>query len=366
MGVPSWLAPLAALVDNALPADVPPAVAGLIGDHPSTYARSPRIWTAALAVMDVPARYLPLDVPADRLPALLRWMRETPACLGVNVTMPHKTQVIPHLDRIDGTASAIGAVNTIVRHPDGALTGTNTDTVGVLAALRHREGGGPLVPHLSGLTVLLLGAGGAACAAAVALAGRLGGGDLLIVNRRHDRAVDLAARVHGLGGRASAVSQADLEASLPNVGLVINASLCGQSGIQRGAAGWTCLEPYSALAPANPALLSPMREDEFQAEWFSRSSADIQANQDLSRARLRRLPRGAVVYDMIYAPLETVMLRHARDAGLRVANGRWMNIAQAVEAFVRHVCGPILQARGVDARSARRRVERVMARAWDT
>ncbi|MGH7187247.1 MAG: shikimate dehydrogenase family protein, partial [Pseudomonadota bacterium] len=162
MGVPSWLAPLAALVDNTLPAEAPPAVAGLIGDHPSTYARSPRIWTPALAAMDVPARYLPLDVPADRLPALLRWMRETAACLGVNVTTPHKTQVMQYLDRIDGTASAIGAVNTIVRHPDGTLAGTNTDTVGVLAALRHRERGGPLVPQLGGLTVLLLGAAGSA------------------------------------------------------------------------------------------------------------------------------------------------------------------------------------------------------------
>jgi hypothetical protein len=133
MGGPSWLAPLAALVDNPLPAEAPPAVAGLIGDHPSTYARSPRIWTPALAAMEIAASYLSLDVPVDRLGAFVRWMRETPACLGVNVTTPHKAQVMQYLDEVDDTASAIGAVNTIVRHPDGALAGTNTDAVGLLA-----------------------------------------------------------------------------------------------------------------------------------------------------------------------------------------------------------------------------------------
>jgi shikimate 5-dehydrogenase len=273
--------------------------------------------------------------------------------------------VLRYLDGVDRAASEMGVVNTIVRQPDGTLTGANTDAAGVLAALRHREGNGPLAPKLAGLTVLLLGAGGAARAAAVALAPRLGRGEMLIVNRRHDRAVELAARVGAFGGRAAAVPDDELDARLGDVDLVINASLCGQAGIQKRAGGWTCLEPYSALAPANPALLSPMPEDDFHAEWLAHSAADIQANHDRSRARIRRLARGAVVYDMIYAPLETVTIRHAREAGLRAANGRWMNITQAVEAFIGHVCHGILERRGVDLATARRRVERVMARAWD-
>lgn len=364
MSTPWWLAALAALVDNPLPAVASPAVAGLIGDHPSTYARSPGMWTAALAAMEIPANYLPLDVRADHLPAVMRWMRETAACLGVNVTTPHKAAVLGHLDEIDGTAAAIGAVNTIVRRADGRLAGTNTDAAGLLAALRHDDGDGPLVGRLGGLTVLLLGAGGAGRAAAVALARRLGRGALLIVNRDHARARDLASRVTTLGGRAEAVSPDDLDGRLPDVDLVINASLCGQAGILKRPEGWTCLEPYSALAPATPAVVPPMGEDEFHAVWSARSAPDIQANHERSRARVRRLPARAVVYDMIYAPRETVLLQHARAAGLRAANGRWMNIAQAVEAFVSHICRPALEARGIDTRAARRRVERVMARAW--
>jgi len=366
MGTPSWLGPLAALIDNTLPVQSAPAVAGLIGDHPSTYARSPRIWTPAFAAMGIDGTYVPMDVSVERLPALMRWMKDTAACLGANVTTPYKAEVLRHLDGVDRTASAVGVVNTIVRQPDSELIGTNTDAAGVLAALRHHESGGPLARKLAGLRVLLLGAGGAARAAAVALATRLGHGEMLIVNRHHDRALELAGRVSSLGGRALAVPDAGLDAHLGDVDLVINASLCGQAGIQKRAGGWTCLEPYSALAPASPAVLSAARDEEFHAEWLARSASDIQMNHAVSRARVRLLPREAAVCDMIYAPLETVTIRHAREAGRRAANGRWMNIAQAVEAFVEHVCRGILETRGVDRRIARRRIERVMARAWDT
>ncbi len=365
MDVPAWLAPLQAVVENRLPAEVRPGVAGLIGDHPSTYARSPRIWAPALDALEIAASYLPLDVPADRLPGFLRWMRETDACLGVNVTTPHKAAVIPHLDEIDAIAGAAGAVNTIVRLSGGRLAGTNTDAAGLLAALRHDGGEGPVAPRLDGTTVLLIGAGGAARAAAAALALRLGRGELLIVNRHPGRARDLAGQVVALGGRAAAVSQDELDGRLPDVSLVINASLCGQTGLLKRPEGWTCLEPYSALAPANPAVLPPMPEAEFYDVWSARSAADIDANHDASRGRIRRLPRGAAVYDMIYAPIETITMRHAREAGLRAANGRWMNIAQAVEAFVQHLCRPVLEARGIERHDARRLVERAMARAWD-
>jgi len=68
---------------------------------------------------------------------------------------------------------------------------------------------------------------------------------------------------------------------------------------------------------------------------------------------------------MVYAPLETVTLRHAREAGLRGANGRQMNVAQAVIAFVDHICAAALAAAGLDPAAARATVTRVMAQAWE-
>lgn len=362
---PAWMAPLQALVENALPSAARGGFIGLIGDHPSTYARSPRLWAPALAALDIDATYLPLDVPDHRLVEVVEVLRRTEACLGANVTVPHKEAVVPLLDEIDPVAAAIGAVNTIVRTPKGRLAGANTDGVGLVAALLEPGGDGPLVQQLEGMTVLLIGAGGAARAAALALAPLLGPGELLVANRRYERARAIAERVSAQGGRALAVPEGALDARLPAVGLVINASVRGQAGIWKGPRGWTCLEPYSALAPASPAVLSPMPEDEFFAAWSAQSARDIEANHAVSRSRVRRLAVDARVYDMIYAPPETTTLTHAREAGLRTANGWWMNIAQGVAACVDHICRSALAARGVDPEAARADVTRVMARAWD-
>lgn len=364
MGLRFSLAPWQALVENVLPAEVPGALLGLIGDHPSTYARSPRLWGAALARFGIEGAYLPLDVMPDRLPALLALMRQAEACLGANVTVSYKEAVMPLLDEIDPAARVIGAVNTIVRTPDGRLIGANTDGVGLVAALLRPLDGQSLLDTPYGLTVLLIGAGGAARAAAVALAPLLGSGALLVANRSPDRAGVIAERAAACGAHATAIAEDTLEAHLPAVGFVINASVRGQAGIRKDGKGWTTLEPYSALAPAHPTVLPPMPEGDFAAASRARSAADIDANHTTSRARVRLLPRDAVVYDMIYAPPETVTIRHAREAGLRAAGGRWMNIAQAVEAFVEHVCARPLAAIGVDPRAARDEVTRVMAAAW--
>jgi hypothetical protein len=148
------------------------------------------------------------------------------------------------------------------------------------------------------------------------------------------------------------------------VALVINATTKGQGGIRKAGEGWTCLEPYSALAPASPPVLRPASEAEFTDSWTALSGADIEANHTRSRARAALLPRTAAVFDMIYAPPETATMRHAREAGLRAANGRWMMIVQAAEACVAHICAGAIDVRGEARDALRREVIQVMAGAW--
>jgi shikimate 5-dehydrogenase len=280
------------------------------------------------------------------------------------VTVPYQLDVLPLLDAMDEVAQAAAAVNTIASRA-GRLIGSNTDGAGLVAALLGARGTGGLVPSLEGATVLLIGAGGAGRAAAAALAPRLGRGRLLVVNRRHDRALSLAASAAAAGARATAVPERELDEHLSLVDLVINASSRGQAGIRATATGWTTLEPYSALAPASPAVLSPMEEKTFLAEWSARSAADIAANHATSRRRVRRLPAHSVVLDMVYAPRETVMLRHAREAGLRTADGRDMNIHQAAIACVDHICRDVVAAAGMDPATVRATVTRIMSSAWE-
>lgn len=355
------LAALAALADNPVPPQVEGGFIGLLGDRASHYSRSPAIWQAALARLGLRAAYHPLDVPPERLAAVVDAMRATPTCWGANVTVPHKEAVVPFLDALEPSAEATGAVNTVVRRPDGRLVGANTDVVGAVAGLLRPERDAPLLDSLYGRTVLVIGAGGAARALVAALGGLLGTGELLVTNRSMDRARTVAALASSLGGRARTVGEDALDGALGAVDVVINASLRGQAGLRRRDGGWTTLEPYSALAPADPAVV-PGPEETAYDRAVEAAAAGIAANHARSRERLARLRRDAVVLDLVYAPPATVLLRQAAAAGLRAVNGRWMMIAQAAEACVAHICRPRLG--DVDAEAARVAVMDAMAAAW--
>jgi shikimate dehydrogenase len=362
------LAPLQALVENALPESISGALIALIGDRPSTYSRSPQIWAAAFHALGIEATYLPLDVPADRLADVIGVMRRMLAWWGANVTVPYKESVLDLLDERDPTAAAIGAVNTIVRRPDGRLTGASTDGSGLVTDLLGEHRGAALVESPYGLTVLLIGAGGAARAAAVTLAPLLGTGTLLVTNRNSDRAADVAGLAQAVGGRARAVTEDELDAVLPSVDVILNASIRGQAGLRTGPEGWTSLEPYSALAPASPAVLPSPGDsiplESWKTAWQAESASDIQVNLLRSQARMLLVPSHAVIYDMIYAPEETTVMRHARLRGLRAVNGRFMMIAQAAEACVSHICARLIGARGIDREAARTAVTEAMVAAW--
>lgn len=192
-----------------------------------------------------------------------------PGVLGANLSLPHKESVLSLLDTLSPAAQAIGAVNTVI-HRGGQLRGDNTDAPGLLAALADAD-----APS-GGLSVVL-GAGGAARAAVYAL--RQSGREVLIVNRTHARAQALAAE---LGGRAAWPETAPWAA----VTLLVNASSAGLDA------------PEASPLPTFPAL-SP----------------------------------AALVYDMVYRPAETRLLRDARAAGLRAENGLGMLAHQARLAF---------------------------------
>lgn len=156
----------------------------LIGD-PVAHSRSPVMQNAALAHLGVAARYEAVRTPAEELEGRVAALRG-PAYLGANVTLPHKQAVLPLVDELEPEAARIGAVNTIYKDRAGRLVGANTDAPALIADLA--EAG--FVP--AGRHVVLLGASGAARAAAFALAGA-GVGGLVVANRTLERAEELLA-----------------------------------------------------------------------------------------------------------------------------------------------------------------------------
>lgn len=254
------------------------ALVGLIGD-PVSHSLSPRIHNAAFAERGLPWLYLPLRVEAARLGEATRGLRAL-GFRGANVTIPHKAAVLPFLDDLTPLARRLGAVNTIKVSDGGALIGDNTDAPGL-----SEDWSALAFP--TDRPALILGAGGAARAAAEAL---IAGGcrHLTLVNRSRDRAEAIAALCKGRAAVSIAEAIQAEAPALDELGLIINATPLGMRG---------------ALAAECP--------------W----------PPDLA------LPRGAAVYDLVYAPARTPLLLRAEAAGLRCANGLGMLARQGARAW---------------------------------
>ena len=342
-------------------------VAGIIGDSPSRYSKSPSLWNAAFRHLGMNATYLPFDVDDAHVDDLLRLLRASEQFIGLNVTVPHKVRVMDFLDELDPGAARIQAVNTVVRSADGKLTGYNTDGEGFIDSLflptpEHPQG---FMPSLAGIDVLLLGAGGSARAVAFHVSDRIGHGKLIIANRTVAQAQSLAGEITILGRQAIAIGEEDVSIWAPKVGLIVNSTTKGQGGVRKLNNGMaTMLAPYSALAPAQPPLLAESLDDGFERQWHAAAGNDIEANNRSSESLTATIPVATRFYDLIYHPEETVFLRHGRETGHRTMNGKTMIVCQAVIAFCRRICQRQLQALGKNTPATQRQVAEIMFANW--
>lgn len=162
---------------------------GVVG-HPVGHSLSPRMHNASFAATGLDYVYVPLDVRPEVLPTAVNGLRAL-GFRGFNVTMPHKEAVLPLLDELDEAARASGAVNTVVVE-ERRLRGANTDGSGFVEACGETRVG------FEGAKVLVVGAGGAAAAIAVAFGGA-GIGELHIANRSVEHAIELQNKLRGVG-----------------------------------------------------------------------------------------------------------------------------------------------------------------------
>jgi shikimate dehydrogenase len=339
-------------------------IAGVVGEAPSRYSKSPALWNAAFTWAEIDAIYLPLDIDASCLGDLLSVLAESERFLGVNVTVPHKVSVMEYMDELDPGAKRIQAVNTIVRTPAGRLIGYNTDGEGFVQSILTPQPGQQesFMKSLRATEVLLLGAGGSARAVAFHIADLLDHGRLIICNRTVEYASSLAEEIRKNGHRVEAISENEISTRAPDVNLIINSSIKGQSGLRKLPDGtMTDMEPYSALAPADPPTFG---EGDSKQQWLEAARAAIESNQAASLAIAKSIPPSVGFYDLIYHPNETLFLRHGRLTGHRTMNGKAMIIHQAALAFSRHICVSALRSKGIDPFESFGSILNVMYEAW--
>lgn len=192
-------------------------VVGIIGD-PVAHSRSPAMHNAAFAALGLDWVYVPFPVGGDQVAAAVAAVRAL-GMAGLNVTVPHKEAVLPHLDALTPLARRVGAVNTIVNRA-GRLLGDNTDVHGFAATLRQQR------LRLRGCHALVIGAGGAARAVLTALADG-GVGRLTIANRTAARASALAQRLRGIRRDTVSLSALADPGLLGDAAVVVNTTSLG-------------------------------------------------------------------------------------------------------------------------------------------
>ena len=244
--------------------------------HPIAHSRSPMLHGYWLKRHGIDGSYERLDIAPADLAAFFSGFRDA-GWIGGNVTVPHKTAVISFLDRIDADANAMGAVNTIY-WDEGQLVGGNTDAIGFMGNLDERAPGWDRGARLA----VVIGAGGATRAA-----------------------------IHGLRSRGLAVA-------------VCNRTLEKAELLARHFGDGVTAYGLDAL----PRLMS-------DADLFVNTTSLGMVGQPPLAVDLTRLKASAVVYDIVYVPLETALLEAARAGGHGTVDGLGMLLHQGVEGFSR-------------------------------
>jgi shikimate dehydrogenase len=247
----------------------------IIGD-PIEHSLSPTMQNAAFAALDLNCTYIAFRVPAGELKESIESLRSINIS-GFNVTVPHKVEVMKYLDELDASARKAAAVNT-VNNIEGILKGYNTDIDGFIEPLHRRQ------VDLSGMQVLLLGAGGAARAVVAALAQETGVAKLIIANRDMQKAKELARIASGLGLKCETLPLVEAQDVSPECDLIVNATTIGLNN--------------------EPGIIDH-----------------------------EHIKKGSIVYDIVYRPIVTDLIENAKYAQAVAVYGYEMLIEQGAKAF---------------------------------
>ena len=240
--------------------------------HPVAHSRSPMIHGYWLSTLGIPGAYELKDLTPEQFPGFVGELGKN-GYIGGNVTAPHKEAAYRTVSARDAASEAVGAVNTLWLE-NGRLMGGNSDVHGFIANLDDRAPGW----NVSGCKVLVLGSGGAARSAVHALEQR--GAEVRIVNRTFARGQELA---HRFG--ATARAWGELQSLLPQTDVLVNCTSLGMTG------------------------------------------------KEALQIDLGPLKKSAVVYDIVYVPLETALLAQARKRAHRTVDGLGMLLQQAGFGF---------------------------------
>ena len=246
----------------------------VIGD-PIDHSLSPNIHSAAFRELNLDSSYIGYRIPKGELESGIEGLKKI-KITGFNVTIPHKIEMMKYLDKMDESCSVIGAVNTVVNN-EGVLKGYNTDMDGFLEPLKKRD------IQIKGKKILLIGAGGAARAIIAGMA-KEKAERVDIANRTIENAIKLSEFATEIGLKTNTKKIIETDENIENYDMIIN-------------------------------------------------STSIGLKNESSPISFEKISQGTIIYDIVYAPMNTDFIKKAKDKQLEVIYGYEMLLGQAIRAF---------------------------------
>ena len=264
------------LIENQIDISHLDQYAAIIGEYPSKGARSPKLWNAVFESEKRNCKMLPLDVKKENIINLLNDLNNDKEFIGGAIAVPYKEVVAKWLgDNITPEAKKIGAVNCLYRNSEGVLHGTNTDGEASLVTFKDKFG------SLENKSVMVLGVGGAGKAVASYFSSN---SKSTIIISRSEEGKYFSRKIN-----AKWAKWEQIDDFISAVDVVVNCTSVGFS--------------------------------------------DQQIDSPLSNIQVGKIKKGAIVFDIIYQPLNTKLLQYAKDVGISAINGLKMNLEQAVLAY---------------------------------
>ena len=300
------------------------ALVGVLGD-PVRHSLSPAMHNAALQQLGLDWVYLALPTPAASLATVLNAL-EALGCRGLNVTIPHKQAVAALCRELSPLAQRLGAVNTLVPHPGGGWFGTNTDVEGFLAPLRASTKPGPAGASWADQQALVLGCGGSARAVVAALV-ELGLGRITLVGRQAAKLATCLAACRDWAPQLETLAWPERGEGCSDDSRSDDSRSNGSRSDDSRSDDDGGDELIQALAAAQLVVNTTPIGMAAAGDPQARELSPLQPRQ------LEALAPGSCVYDLIYTPRPTLLLRQASARGCQGLDGLEMLVQQGAAAL---------------------------------
>lgn len=298
------------LIDNKINLKNKQKFVGIIGSEPSKGARSPILWNKAFSKLKINMKMFPLDVKNQNVGKLISSLKQNNYFFASAVTVPHKERVIQYLDEIDMPALEIGSVNLIVKEKN-KLKGYNTDSLGCRYTLNK------IRKNIK--NILIIGCGGAGKACIISVKNKYSKANIHLFNRDLKKLKKFYKRIKINKKNIKIIKNYNTFKKLKKLDLIINTTSLGfDLNIK------TIKSNFKYFSPISYSEIKLNKTDNFK---------NIIINNIIETVDFLKTNSNAIIFDIIYKPSKTIIMKVGEKIGLKSINGLEMNFMQAVEAF---------------------------------